>query len=309
MRPSNLGGGGKAECVTIGKDNIYAGVSGVEIRAEGFDLGDGIMLSRTYAHLFAPYMMAFAKPVAGGFHPPPWRAARGGFGVDVTVEIRVPVQAGASGATEAREDVWLIAALLRLAHYPYLTVPVLSDMPFASAATTQHEPHLEPFETEQRMFGAPAEQDGSLDEATLTWLRDKRVPTKRMMSRDRRFETTLKAFDLATVRGRSATSLLTLWGGIEQLFAPSAGELRFRVASFLASYLEPPGDRRYQCFKQLMKLYNLRSLAAHTAQEVEPAPVVETFVLMRNALVRMVDESRIPSQADLEALLFGREEA
>ncbi len=98
--------------------------------------------------------------------------------------------------------------------------------------------------------------------------------------------------------------MLAPWGGLEQLFAPSAGELRFRVAALLASYLQEPGASRLELYKQVLKLYNERSVAAHTAQEVETGPLVETYVIMRNALVRMIDEGSVPTQSDLESRLF-----
>lgn len=39
--------------------NLYAGVSGFEVPEDSFDLGDGVILSRTYAYLMVPPTMAF----------------------------------------------------------------------------------------------------------------------------------------------------------------------------------------------------------------------------------------------------------
>jgi hypothetical protein len=39
--------------------DLYAGVSGLEHSEDSFDLGDGVVLSRTYAHLMAPFTMEF----------------------------------------------------------------------------------------------------------------------------------------------------------------------------------------------------------------------------------------------------------
>jgi len=68
--------------------------------------------------------------------------------------------------------------------------------------------------------------------------------------------------------------------------------------------LERPGKQRLERYKELLTLYNERSTAAHAASDVETTPLVQTFVHMRNALVRMIDEGKVPTQADLEALLF-----
>jgi len=98
--------------------------------------------------------------------------------------------------------------------------------------------------------------------------------------------------------------MLALWGGIEQLFAPSSGELRFRVAALLASYLENPGPSRQSRYKEILKLYDHRSIAAHTTTQVELNPLIKTLVIMRNALIKMVDDEKVPNQGDLESLLF-----
>ena len=58
-------------------------------------------------------------------------------------------------------------------------------------------------------------------------------------------------------------------------------------------------------YRRVMKLYDARSAAAHTANEVELGSLMEPYVLMRNALVQMVDKGRVPTQGDLEDLLFG----
>ncbi len=38
---------------------LYAGLSRARLEPERFDLGHGVVCSRTFAHIFAPYLMAF----------------------------------------------------------------------------------------------------------------------------------------------------------------------------------------------------------------------------------------------------------
>jgi hypothetical protein len=68
--------------------------------------------------------------------------------------------------------------------------------------------------------------------------------------------------------------------------------------------LEEPGASRLKLYKQVVKLYNERSVAAHTVKDVEIGPLVETYVLMRNALIRVINEGKVPTQSDLESMLF-----
>jgi len=45
--------------------NLHAGLSGLDLQEPSFDLGCGLTLSKTYAHLMAPFLMAF-KPAPKG---------------------------------------------------------------------------------------------------------------------------------------------------------------------------------------------------------------------------------------------------
>lgn len=284
---------------------MYGGIAGVQLPVESFMIGEGIELRRTYCHLFSTNMTAFSRPGPEGFHPAPWKAAKGGWSYDIEVEICAPAQTPLGSSFDATETIWWIASLLRLARYPFLSVPVISNQSFRDIPMSVEEPVLTPFETEGRIFGPSADEGCALDTDNLAWVADNWLKAGKMLNNNPKFYSAFKAFDSATVRGRVSASMLALWGGIEQLFAPSAGELRFRVSALLASFLQPSGAARLELYKQILKLYNERSVAAHTAADVEIGPLVETYVMMRNALVRMIDEGKVPTQSDLESLLFG----
>ena len=283
---------------------LYGGISGIRLAVESFALGEGVELRQTYCHLFSANMMAFGRPGLEGYYSVPWKAAKGGFGYDIDVEIRAPPQTTLGKSFDAKELIWWIAALLRLARFPYVSVPVISNQSFRDIPNSREEPTLTPFETEGRFFAPPKEADCILNEDQVAWVAENWRSAGHLLNTNTKFYSALKAFDSATIRGRTSASMLALWGGLEQLFAPSAGELRFRVAALLASYVEKPGPSRHELYKTILKLYNERSVAAHTAQDVETGPLVETYVIMRNALVRMIDEGKIPTQPDLESVLF-----
>lgn len=56
------------------KGDVYAGISGIDFDFESLDLGDGILLSKTSAHMLAPYMVVFDPDQTRG---------RGSLDVDV----------------------------------------------------------------------------------------------------------------------------------------------------------------------------------------------------------------------------------
>lgn len=290
--------------MTEAQPTLYAGLSHVTFDGEPFDFGHGITLRRTYAHLFAANMMAFARATGGKPHPAPWRAARGGFSYDIEAELAVPTGRELPGGFSAEDAAWLIAALLRLAKYAYLMMPVVSDVSFNAAPTSKQEPLLRPFEIEPRILHARDNEVSRINTEDLSWVKLVWPRTAELMRRCPPLNMALRAADACTIQGRPASALLTAWGALEELFAPSRAELRFRVSANIAAYLEPVGPKRLELFKTIADLYNARSKAAHTAQDAEVAALLQSFVILRNALVRMVDQGAVPTQADLEKRLF-----
>lgn len=284
--------------------HIYAGLSHVKYEGPPFDLGHGVTLRSTYAHLFSANMMAFAKAAEGKPHPAPWRASRGGFGYDIEAELAVPTGCELPGGLCADDVVWLIASLLRLAEYGYLMVPVISDVSFDAASTSEQEPLLRSLEIDPRILHSGNDEVSCLSEENLSWVKSVWPRTAELMRTCPPLRMALSAADACTVRGRPASAILMAWGALEELFAPSPAELRFRVSAHIAAYLEPAGPKRLELFKAVADLYNARSKAAHTAQDAEITALVRSFVILRNALVRMVDEGAVPTQADLEKRLF-----
>lgn len=248
--------------------------------------------------------MAFARATEGKPHPAPWRAARGGFSYDIEVELAVPTTSEPPGGMNAEDVVWLISALLRLAEYAYLMVPVISDHPFDAAATSEQEPLLQPFEIEPRIIKAVDDQRSRLKAEDLGWVKTVWPRTAELLRTYSPLNVALRAADACTVKGSPVSALLMAWDALEELFATSRAELRFRVSAHIAAYLEPVGPKRLELFKTVAELYNARSKAAHSAKEAEIGALVHSFVILRNALIRMIDTGRVPTQADFEKILF-----
>jgi hypothetical protein len=105
-----------------------------------------------------------------GYHPAPWKATKGGFGYDIEVELVAPGQTALGKSFDAKELIWWIAALLRMAGFPYLYVPVISDHPFQDIPTLDREPTLVPVETEPLIFRPTERRMGILDTQNLEWV-------------------------------------------------------------------------------------------------------------------------------------------
>ncbi len=260
-------------------------------------------MRRTYAHLMSPCLMAFASAQEGKPHPAPWRAARGGLSFDITIELRID-DGRKPGGFDAVETASWIVALLRLGFAPYLTAPVTIDMPFSDAAQSGVEPTITPLEIQDRNFFRSEERSDEIPLGELDWLKATWHSSAELAQAHPQLLTAVLAWDSCRVRTRISQLVLTIWGALEHLFAPSSGELRHRVAANIAAYLEPRGPERLVTYKQIMKLYNARSAAAHTTKEIDRSVMIESWVILRNALVKMISEHQVPSQSDFEHLLY-----
>src|SRR4051794_21558385 len=106
--------------------DVLAGLAGIELPADPYDLGLGITIRPTYAHLIGTYMVAFSPAPPGKHHPAPWKAARAGFGADIAAELHIPKETLGLSTNERLDLVQLIVALLRLWVTPTVMAPILS---------------------------------------------------------------------------------------------------------------------------------------------------------------------------------------
>src|SRR5262249_47620595 len=91
---------GQSSGMSTGNDvkdgDIFISLSGLRLDDTRMSFSRGIVLETTFAHLMSPMTMAFSPPGPGGYHPAPWKSARGGFGQDITAQITIPKSAASS---------------------------------------------------------------------------------------------------------------------------------------------------------------------------------------------------------------------
>lgn len=288
------------------RGNIHAGLSGIELELENFDLGEGVVLAKTYAHMMAPFMMAFTRAPAGEHHPGPWKAASGGSGFDVNAELLIPAHIEEKFGSKVQVAITLLF-LLRLGVNPATTLPVFSNYPFASLPKIgNNEAQLLPFEVQRRHFPLGV-VGGRANASALTWVKDRWQVTHKLIGESTEFSLAVEAIDTGQFIQNPALTLVSLWGALEALFSPSTAELKFRVSSLIAAFLEPSGESRHALQKEIAKLYDMRSAAAHGKPRHETEDLLDTFNLLRRVLLRIIDRGSIPRKEQLERLLFGSE--
>lgn len=289
-----------------GLHDIYAGLSGFALGPERAELGQGVVISRTYAHFMAPFLMAFAPAAPGRAHPTPWKSAQGGFGIDIFAELFVPVSCNPDPLDQLN-TVWWIAALLRLKATTAVFVPVISSERFASISAIKQEPILRPMEIHtSRLYSDPRETLSSIGNAELEWVRQNWYDGALLLNNED-FSFAFQAVDFSIWNSNPALALVSVWGALERLFSSSHQELSFRVSANIAAYLDDPGRERYKCFKHVKSLYDHHSKAAHGDGKSEAVPYVDSFAIARRVLLRMIEAKHVPNKKELEARIFGDE--
>ena len=285
------------------KDDIFAGIAGINLPCDHFDLGHGLTLRRTFAHFMAPFMMAFSPAEPGKGHPAPWSAVSGGLGFDLYVQLHIPSTFSEVVFFDRLNTAWWIVALLRLRGAPRAHAPVIADRPFADISKNWSSAKIIPVEvTPRRLAAEPIDSPISQDD--LEWVKSVWESGARLMRDSSSFNDAFQALDSAGSMPNQSVSLLTVWGALEHLFSPAKQELRFRVSANIAAYLEAPGTARLTLHRKLMKLYDARSVAAHGAGSMNSEAWIDTAILANRVLHKILSDRQVPSKDQLESALF-----
>lgn len=285
------------------KIDLYAGLYGLALVPESFDLGHGAVMSRTYAHFMSPFLMAFAPASPGRPHPAPWKAAKGGIYIDITAELFLPA-ATSVPQLDRVNTIWWIVALTRLRTTNAVSVPVISSERYTSIPAIEQEPSLWPIEIHTPRLFPEGSQAHSIEVADLEWLRNHWYDAAVLLSNED-FNLAFEAVDSSSWNHSSALALVAIWGALERLFSPSNLELRFRVSANIAAYLEPLGKGRYSYFNKIKGLYDSRSKAAHGPGAEDLEAYAETYAIAKRVLLKMIEARHVPDKKELEANLFG----
>jgi hypothetical protein len=271
---------------------IYYGLSGIQLDFDSFDLGRGVILSKTYLHVMAHPIIAFAPAPPGEHHPAPWhplKADPSDVSVDLLAQLSVPQH---SDDPNGKYD-WVgwIVLLLRFSLDVAVTLTISADSSFedvsaGKAAARLLEPIREPFE------GATVHEDDA------QWIKDNWYSSL-SLSGDSALAFAVRSL-YNSHRATEELGVVSVWGALERLFSTNAAELKYRVCTNIAAFLEPPGRERYLMFKQLAKLYDDRSAAAHGSPMKSQTAYIDSFSIASRAILRVIELGRVPTKDDLE---------
>ena len=280
---------------------LFGGLAGAVLPVDEFEICEGLVLRKTYAHVMSPYILAFRRPErAHQHHPGPWKSAKGGVWIDVEIEIALQQGARPTGF-DRLNTLWWILALLRLSSGASLKLPVVSDTSFSAIADGSIEPSLWPIETLPRQFRTVSDPLRTIENEQLLWVRGAFGPGWELMN-DPAFWRAFQTFDAAVWAHSAGSALVTIWAALETLIQPGRHQITNRLASSLAALLEPPGPGRSRLFGRAKSLYEARSGSAHASRVPEAQQLLSSFEIGRQSFVSCIDKSTLPKVAELQEL-------
>ena len=141
---------------------------------------------------------------------------------------------------------------------------------------------------------------------TVKWIAERWKPAYKLYKENQKFKLALDALDSAQFVSNPGLALVSIWAAMEQIFiSGNKTELGFKLSTFIASYMEEPGELRLQQKKLVNTLYGARSKAAHGNKADLSNELLESFSLIRRILLKMIYFQSVPTDTQLEQLLFG----
>jgi len=286
-------------------EDIYAGLTGLKLPFDEFDLGNGIVISKTYAHVFGHYMAAFKQAPKGQHHPGPWKSIGGGIAFDIWAEIYLPRETQLFKEIDRLNTTWLITALIRIKTCPFVKMPLISNMKFKNIPESQIEANFHALETESNNLFYNLIKPYEYKQDDFNWIKNNLITVGNLFEKNHKYELALLSLDRAATENRYSLGLMILWGALEQIFFPDdKQELSYRTTLIIATYLKPKGSERLTLFKKLRKLYGARSKAAHGNPTEDSEEFKQTYFILKEVFIKMTCENKIPTTIDFEKQLL-----
>jgi hypothetical protein len=285
-------------------EDLIVGYSGKRFAIDQFDLTNGVELRSTYAHLMAPFMIALKPAPPGEHHPGPWIAAQGGLGFDILAELYIPFSIRETLGHDPSIIAWIITALIRLKSGSGLRAPVASNISFRKAASERLQAQFRAVEIEPQVISLDDSIE-SVDQGTLEWIRDNWIEAMILFVDNSEFRLLFNAFDETQFSRNAELALIQLWSALEALFSPARVELRYRVSTNIASYLFDPSTERMLFQKEILKLYDARSAAAHGRDADTWNPLIDTYSLVKQIIEKIICDRHVPTPEEIVARVFG----
>lgn len=274
---------------------LYAGFADARLQVNEFHFGHGIALSRTFAHLSAPFLAGFLpRPTRDSSWQPEPRS------FDVVAQLHVPEDAAPLRDMDRVNTVWWLAALLRLRATPRLTVVGLSSEPFGGDPRILRGAGFWPIEAEPRRVEIDPTAAAEVRQEDLEWVRDHWLAGADLMAERPELRRAVRFFDQSCFAPGTPEALQTVWDSLAALFLPDPQDDGQRLAANLAVFLGVPAGERDAFLRGAGELLDARMASLEGATEGLEEPLGKTYLLARRALARIFESGYVPTLREME---------
>lgn len=268
---------------------LHGGISGLSVK-EPIEIVSGLRLAPTYAHVMAPFIMAFKPPELGQAHPGPWKSASGGSASDIHTEATLDADARVGGF-DRLNSIWFLATLLRLRVSTAIRVPVISDTTFSEVPDGK-EPVLWPIEF-RRPVHVALHQISETQQDGLEWIVSN-IENGSVLMQGEGFALALQTLDQAWFAESRGSIMVLLWSAIESLFRPGGRDITKVLSRSIATYLNDEPRARDRHFQEIKDLYKVRGEMVHAARAPTEEPIEATANIARRVFIRAIELREIP---------------
>lgn len=274
-----------------GGDFTYVAIIGLKIPVDEFELFSGARFQRVEEH-------PNESELAGAFRDGGVVSAIGRYAHGIQHELRV--------GRDALDLAWPVITALRVRTTAEFLAPAFCDRSWSTIAAFTDQSCIaglyEDVPQARPLSGQPVE----ITEEDLEWVKAHLTAFVELFKNE---SFALAAEALATHHHhvdeeRIMTAML--WSGIEALFGVES-ELRFRLATSVAAALEPRGAERRNLYEAMKRHYDIRSKAVHggrVSQKILHQHVLDVRSLLSRLLCRFVEIGTVPTQHDIERMVF-----
>ncbi|MEA5162477.1 hypothetical protein U5903_16990 [Cereibacter johrii] len=279
----------RKEAIKPAQIRLYAAFTGLSVN-ECVEISNGLWLDHTFAHVMAPFILAFSPAEDGKPHPGPWKSASGGIAVDVyaqaTLEEGVNI-----GAFDRLNSIWFLATLVRLKISDAIRVPFISDTSFSEVADGA-EPVFWPVELNEASKVLPFHT--AVDPmADVLWV-SRHIEKGAALMTDEGFSLAIQSNDRAYHAESLGTAMVLFWSSVEALFRPGGRDITKTLSIMVATYLSDNARVRDRTYQEIKALYKVRGDMIHAARMPDRISVERTAKIARQALIRSIEEGQLP---------------
>ncbi len=274
---------------------VYVCLIGMLLEDSDLEITPDMVLKSTFAAEISTTMLAFAPAIAPSLpHPTPWAAVHGGRTREAHVELMISSKEERLTGAAKQQNVWLLAASLRLSfNYPILC-PYVSSTSFSLISQNWEKANIVKFEDTHSHFGAFYNKPPkiSLNEGIRIAV-SFRILLK--LYANETFARAFTTFDQARWCSTAGNFVISIWTALEILFGVSAsGNKTHLLSKSVSKFLCDSVEQERVASERIKYLLEHRGGIVHAARQATTEVAIETYLVAQKVFERCLEDGKIP---------------